>query len=182
MRDAMQDFIAVEGHGARARLAAHPVTRGAYRDYLEATDQPLPESLGHGEPLSAPITCVSQVDALEYLRWLGSRDGQPYRLPAMGELHELAAEALADGISRELWPHVHGQRPEVRGGLKEIFLCEWTGETEEIAQPGGRPPRRLASIFYPPWLREGSNATHAQAHLLATEGYSFVTFRAAVGL
>ena len=69
--------------------------------------------------------------------------------------------------------------PEVIGGLKPVFLCEWTAETETVEQPAGRPAHVLGSIFYPPWLREGSTGMHAQAHLLATEGYSFVTFRVA---
>ena len=63
------------------------------------------------------------------------------------------------------------------GGLKPVWLCEWTQETEVIEQAGDHAPRVLGSIFYPPWLREGNAPGHAQAHLAADEGYSFVTFR-----
>ena len=40
------------------------------------------------------------------------------------------------------------------GGLKPVWLCEWTQETEVIGQAGDHAPVGLGSIFYPPWLRE----------------------------
>ena len=52
------------------------------------------------------------------------------------------------------------------------------GITRDFGEGEART-RVLGSVFYPPWLREGPNATHAQAYLLASEGYSFITFRAA---
>jgi len=175
----MDNFIRLTLHGRRTVLAAHPVSRECFKQYLRETDQPTPLFLTRPEPSSNPVTYVSQVDALAYCRWLGAHEGRTYRLPSMSELQEALGEAANEGISPDFWPHTYGQLPELRGGLKPVYLCEWTLETETIEQPSGRPPRILGSIFYPPWLREGSNATHAEAHLLATEGYSFVTFRVA---
>jgi hypothetical protein len=175
----MQDTITLAEHGFRAVLAAHPVTRESYKQFLRDTGQPTPPALTRPEPASNPVTYVSQVDALAYCRWFSGRGGHAYRLPTMGELQEVAGESTDEGISPDFWPHTHGRLIELRGGLKPVYLCEWTLETETIEQPSGRPPRVLGSIFYPPWLREGPNATHAEAHLLATEGYSFVTFRVA---
>jgi len=159
-------------------IAAHPVSWEEYRDYLRAVGQP-PASPVHFERHSAPVTDVAQADAVAYCRWLGQREGKALRLPTVAELMELASEAEEDGISMEVWPHEHGHRPELRGGMNEMFLCEWTAETEEVPMPAGQPPRILGSIFYPPWLRHGGHTSNSQAHLLATEGYSFVTFRVA---
>lgn len=176
---AMQEAITLDEHGFHVVLTAHPVTRQDYKRYLKETGQVIPLRLTGIESPSNPITCVSQVDATAYCRWLCSRQGRACRLPTMGELQELAGESVEDGLGPDFWPHTHGQLPELRGGLKPVYLCEWTIETEIIEQPGGRLPRVLGSLFYPPWLREGPNSAHAEAHLLATEGYSFVTFRLA---
>ncbi len=176
----MPDTITLDEHGLHARVAAYPVAVQAYKTYLQAAGLPTPRPLTHPDSLAAPVTYVSQVDALAYLRWLGGQEGQPYRLPTMNELLELYAEDAADGINPEIWPHTHDRRPELRGGLKAHYLCEWTSEVETVAQPANLARARvLGSVFYPPWLREGQNASHAQAYLLATEGYSFITFRAA---
>jgi hypothetical protein len=172
-------WVTLDEHGIHARVAAHPVTREAYREYQRATGQPIPPTLSRVDHPHAPVTDVTQVDAAGYCRWLGQHEGCEYRLPTTAELMELATEAAEDGISAEVWPHQHGHRPELRGGLKEMYLCEWTCETEEISMPGGKPPRVLGSIFYPPWLRPGGHSSHAEAHLVATEGFSFVTFRVA---
>ncbi len=173
------ELLTIDKGGLHALLAHAPVTRAAFKEFLRDTGQKLPPSLAEPGAASAPVTRISQHDALAYCRWAGSREGRTYRLPAMAELEQLYSEDAADGVSLEIWGHTAGHTPEVRGGLKEVFLCEWTTETEEMPQPGERPPRILGSIFYPPWLRHGNNAAHAQAYLAATEGYSFVTFRLA---
>lgn len=179
----MQDTITLDTHGLHAQIAAHPVTAQAYRTYLRVTGRPLPSPLARAENALAPVTYVAHVDAVAYLKWLGAQDGLGYRLPSMEELLELSLEITLKGISGEVWPHSHEQRPELRGGLKAHYLCEWTGETDRINQLDDPSRERiLGSVFYPPWLREGANASHAQAYFLATEGYSFITFRAARGL
>lgn len=175
----MEDTITLNEPGLHGVIAAHPVNRENYKRYLREAGQPVPPVLARPEPPTNPITYVSQVDALVYCRWLSTQQGHAYRLPTMAELQELARETADEGISPDFWPHTHGQLSELRGGLKPVFLCEWTLETETLELPGGRPARVLGSIFYPPWLREGPNATHAQACILASEGYSFVTFRVA---
>jgi hypothetical protein len=176
----MQEMIPLTARGTQGvMLAAHAVTRQEYKAYLRTSGQPVPPPLAKPEASSEPVAYVSQVDAVAYCRWLGTQEGRTYRLPVMAELEELASEAVLDGSSPEIWPHHHGNRPELRGGMKEMYLCEWTGETESVPGAAGRPDRILRSIFYPPWLRHGANAIHAQAHLSATEGYSFVTFRVA---
>ena len=172
-------WMKLDERGVHAVLATHPVTRGEYKEYLRASDHAIPPSLARIAPPSVPVTDVSRVDAVAYCEWLGRRESRSYRLPTIAELLELAAEAEEDGISDEVWPHQRGHRPEVRGGMKEMFLCEWTYEVEETPAQPGQPPRILGSIFYPPWLRHGSHSYHAQAHLAATEGFSFVTFRLA---
>jgi hypothetical protein len=177
----MHETIEVRGQGAQASLGTHPVTRVAYRAYLRATGQSISPPRGGVETPSDPITYVSQVDANAFCAWLSKQEGRVYRLPSMSELSELASEAAAEGIDPEIWPHHHEARPELRGGLKPTYLCEWTLETEAVPQPGGLT-RVLGSVFYPPWLREGPNASHLQACLLASEGYSFVTFRLASDL
>ena len=174
----MDEFIHLSIQGEHIELAAHPVTRYAYRTYLTACHMPIPPFMSHGDGPASPVTYVSQTGAVAYCDWLSAREGRRYRLPTMHELVELAAGAVHEVPGAEIWPHLHGNRPELRGGLKEVFLCEWTNETEMLTQfDAARAPRLLATVFYPPWLREGSNASHVQAELLATEGYSFITFR-----
>ena len=173
----MDDTITLQGEGYHSVLATHPVTRESYKQFLHDTKRAVPHALAQPEPGSRPVTYVSQVDALAYCQWQGKRDGRAYRLPAVCELQELADELGQQGATSDLWAHEHGERPEVIGGLKPVWLCEWTQETEVIEQAGDRAPRALGSIFYPPWLREGNTPGHAQAHLAADQGYSFVTFR-----
>ena len=175
----MDDTIALDEHGFHSVLATRPVSRENYRRFLKETGQPTPRVLTLPAPPADPITYVSQVDATAYCRWLGARQTGVCRLPTMAELEELNRELAEQEQGAEMWPHTHGNLPEVRGGLKPVYLCEWTIEQEAVEQPAGGPARILGSIFYPPWLREGSNAMHAQALLLATEGFSFVTFRTA---
>jgi hypothetical protein len=173
----MDDTITLQGEGYHSVLATHPVTRESYKQFLHDTKRAVPHALAQPDPGSRPVTYVSQVDALAYCHWQGKRDGRAYRLPAVCELQELADELGQQGATSDLWAHEHGERPEVIGGLKPVWLCEWTQETEVIEQAGDRAPRALGSIFYPPWLREGNTPGHAQAHLAADQGYSFVTFR-----
>jgi Sulfatase-modifying factor enzyme 1 len=175
----LDDTITLDEHGFRSALAARPVTRESYLRYLHEAGQPIPHVLTRSAPATDPITYVSQVDATAYCRWLSARQARDCRLPSMPELEELNRELAEHDQGPDAWPHTHGTMPEVMGGLKPVFLCEWTAETETMAQPAGRPARVLGSIFYPPWLRAGGNTVHAQAHLLATDGYSFVTFRVA---
>lgn len=176
----MTEMIALHSRGVNATLAAHPVSREEFKAYLHAIGRPIPAPLNQAGDPHAPVTYVSQVDASEYCRWLSAKEGRHLRLPRMAELHELADEITQEGINLEVWPHHHQSRPEFRGGMKPTFLCEWTQETDEIPSATGAAARRtLGSVFYPPWVRQGSNAIHAQAYLAATEGYSFVTFRLA---
>jgi hypothetical protein len=177
----MRELIEVRGPGVAVALAEHPITRSEYRTYLRASGQAVAPAGSRPESPSDPITYVSQTDAIAFCRWLGSQEGRAYRLPTITELAELARDVTEEGVSPEVWPHHHEQRPELRGGLKPIYLCEWTLETETVPQPGGSA-RVLGSVFYPPWLRAGPNASHLQACLLASEGYSFVTFRLAADL
>jgi hypothetical protein len=177
----MREMIEVRGAGVAVALAKQPVTKAEYRAYLRAAGHATPPPLAPDEKLSEPATFVSQIDAIAYCTWLSAQEGRAYRLPRMAELTELASDSAAEGVSPEIWPHYHEQRPELRGGLKPFYLCEWTQETESIAQPNGGA-RVLGSVFYPPWLREGPNASHLQACLLAGEGYSFVSFRLASDL
>ena len=175
----VRDMITLSSQAVHARVASHAVSRQEYKVYLRASGTPIPPALARPEAGAEPATYVSQVEAIGYCRWLSGQEGQAYRLPAMAELEELAGESVQDGSSPEIWPHHHGNRPDLRGGMKEMYLCEWTSETERVPVGGGQPDRILGSIFYPPWLRHGNNATHAQAHLAASEGHSFVTFRVA---
>jgi hypothetical protein len=180
----MLEMIALRGHGAASplvSLAAQPVCRAEFAAYLHATGRPLPAGFTPGGDSRAPVTHVSQVDAAEYCRWLSAAQGPAYRLPRIAELHELADEITQEGISAELWPHFHQPHPAFRGGMKPTYLCEWTQETDEIPQAGGAAPRVLGSVFYPPWVRQSDHTAHAQAHLAANAGYSFVTFRLACG-
>ncbi len=170
------DTIIVRSAGTHAVFSAQPVTRESYKRFLADTGRPVPRALTQPGSPTRPVTYVSQLDALAYCRWLGQRDGRPYRLPTIDELQALAEESAQHGVNSDIWAHEHGDRPEVVGGLKPIWLCEWTQETEVIERPGSAP-RTLGSIFYPPWLREGNMPGHAQAHVAADEGYSFITFR-----
>lgn len=174
----MQEMITLSAHATTTRLAAHPVTCGDFKRFLRETGHPIAPQVARQSTPSAPATYVSQVDALAYCAWLGPREGQVYRLPSMDELQSLAADSVAEGIDTGIWSQSQGPAAELPGGLKRVYLCEWTLESERVERPDGAV-RVLGSIFYPPWLREGPNAAHAQAHLLVTEGYSFVTFRVA---
>jgi formylglycine-generating enzyme required for sulfatase activity len=153
----------LDEHGVHAVLATHPVTRGEYKEYLRVSGLAIPPSLARIAPPSVPVTDVSRVDAVAYCEWLGRRESRPYRLPTIAELLELAAEAEEDGISDEVWPHQRGHRPEVRGGMKEMFLCEWTWKWR-------RRLRTLASRQHPGRIfirRLRHSHCIAQAHLRA---------------
>lgn len=175
----MVETLTLKARGQAVTMAAHPVTRQEYLFYLAAVGQCAPVALARSDNPLAPVTHVSQVDAIGYCRWLGAKCGLHCRLPTMAELHELADEITQEGISPEVWPHYHQPHPEFRGGMRPIYLCEWTLETEAIPQYGGdaRSSRALGSVFYPPWVRESGHSARAQAFISATEGYSFVTFR-----
>ena len=173
----MQEMISLNGPGVRAMTAIHPISRVAYIAYLRTTGQPIPPSLARPEGPGKPATCVSQVEADEYCRWLGKQEGQPYRLPSMAELLQLYGTAATEGTSGDIWPADAAPSTVPQGLAHNTYYCEWTCETQEIPQYGRDSVRVLGSVFYPPWLREGSNMLHAQAHMLATEGYSFITFR-----
>jgi len=175
----MREMIELSTQALRVLVATHAVTGSEYRLWLRCIGRPAPASMPGAETPAAPVTNVSQVDATACCEWLGAREGRAYRLPKMAELLELASEDAAEGVDPEIWPHHHGNRPEVRGGMKPMYFCEWTLETEEQTSYGSGQVRVLGSIFYPPWLREGNNSTQVQAHLLATAGYSFITFRVA---
>jgi formylglycine-generating enzyme required for sulfatase activity len=177
----MREMIEVRGPGVAAELAEHPVTKAEFRSYVRAVGRRNPPPLAPGERSSDPVTYVSRDDAVAFCQWLSTKEGRTYRLPRIAELSELAGDAASEGVSLEIWPHTYERRPELRGGLKPDYLCEWTQETETVPLPGGRV-RVLGSVFYPPWLRHGANASHQQACLLASEGYSFVTFRVASDL
>ncbi len=173
------ETITLDIRNQHIAMAVRPVTRQEFKAYLAAAGKPVPKPLTRGESPSAPVTYVSQADAIDYCGWLAAKEGRRYRLPTMAELHELAAGVTQDGIDLEVWPHTYEQRPELRGGMKPTYLCEWTQETDEVPQYGtGMRARALGSVFYPPWVRPG-NGINAQAFLSASEGYSFVTFRVA---
>lgn len=174
------DTISLDLRGQRVILAAHPITRRQFRVYLAAVGKPIPASLVKGEGAAASVTYVSQVAAAEYCRWLSAMEGPHYRLPTMAELHELANEITEQRTGIEVWPRMCQPHPELRDGIKPTYLCEWTWETGALPQLGSFALAHvLGSVFYRPWARSGGNACRVQAHLSASEGYSFVTFRVA---
>ena len=177
----MRQMIEVGGPGIAAALAEQPVTKAEYRSFIRATRKSALPPLTPGERLCDPVTCVSQDDAAAYCAWAAGQGGRAYRLPKIAELTALAGDAAAEGISSEVWPHYYQQRPELSGGMQPTYLCEWTLERDCLQQAGSWT-RVLGSVFFPPWLRHGPNASHLQACLLASDGYSFVTFRLAVDL
>lgn len=173
------EFVEVRAPGVQARLSLHPITLEAYCAFLKETGRPLPPGLRRGRSGTDPVVDVSQVDAAAYCQWLGGREGRRYRLPGTAELQTLMEEAESKDIDAGVWPQGGASMPELRGGLRPHYLCEWTRETVETPQVGDRPKRALATIFYPPWLRQGGNTAHVHASVSASEGYSFVTFRVA---
>lgn len=183
----MTGFVAVTLEYRSVHLAARPVTLPEFRAFLQDAGRALPHGVKHA-PANAPggaepVIGVTQLDAAAYCEWAGRRIARPCRLPGTDELDALMPHTVvshAHGVVPDagFWPHERGHLPELRGGLKPVFLCEWTRETEEA--PSDRDPDRvMAGIFYPPWLREGNNPLHVHARLLASESYSFVTFRLA---
>lgn len=173
----MSEFILIELSGRHVHLAIHPVTVGDYKLFLRETGRTASRALKQMHSSSAPVIDVSQVDAVAYCAWLGSRTGRDLRLPKMEELQDLMSGD--DDLDAGLWPHQKGNVTELRGGLRPVYLCEWSSDTSEGPHYGDRPGRVLADIFYPPWLREGSNVGHVHASLSAAEEYAFVTFRVA---
>lgn len=188
MRD---DFIAVKVDlHQTVRVAAQPVTFAEFSAFLQAAGRPLPKGVrraSSGQPGGAPsggsqpVIGVAQPDAAAYCEWAGKRIGKACRLPSIDELDSLMPHTMvthAHGVVPDagFWPHEQGQLAEVRGGLKPLFLCEWTRDVLE-AVSRAHPERVMALIFYPPWMREGDNMLHVHAALLASESYSFVTFR-----
>ena len=175
----MSELDSVKLSGGQVHVALHPVTVGEYKLFLRETGRTTPHALKQIHSSSAPVIDVSQVDAVAYCVWLGSQTGRTLRLPRMAELHDLMSGEDGDELEAGMWPHQGGHLTELRGGLKPVYLCEWTSDVVEGAHYGDRPPRILADIFYPPWLREGSNVGHVHASLSVQEGYAFVTFRVA---
>jgi hypothetical protein len=174
----MTDMLKVQGSGLHSLVAAHLVTRRAYLDFLGAAGKPVPRPLTHsGLPASA-VTWASQVDATEFCSWLGKREGGTYRLPSMAELGAFHALTGQEGLEVGMWPAA-AERQALDCVSHDTCFCEWTCETEELPVYGTDQVRVLGSIFYPPWMREGNNVAHVQAHMLATEGYSWISFRVA---
>lgn len=182
----MSDYIPVTIEQRTVFLTARPVSLCEFRAFLHESGRPTPSGvkrvLANISGGSKPVIGVTQLDAAAYCAWAGRRLGRPCRLPGTNELalmpHAAVSHAHEVVPDAGFWPHEQGRLPELRGGLKPVFLCEWTRETEEIPTSRGAS-RVLAGIFYPPWLREGANPLHVHARLLATESFSFVTFRVA---
>ena len=174
----MDDTITLDEHGFRSVLAARPVTRESYRRYLHDTGQPLPHMLTQPAPPTAPITDVSQAEATAYCRWLSARRGGIAVCRPWPSWRSLNGELAEQDLGPEAWPHTQGHLQEVIGGLKPVFLCEWTAGDRDGRAAGGPtgtyPGQHLLSA-----LAAGGQHRRTQAHLLATEGYSFVTFRVA---
>ncbi len=171
----MTELITVDSGAMHARLGSRPVSKDEYLTYLRATGKPAPHPLARGGRGGDAVTYVSQVDASEYLKWLGEREGARYRLPSTAELLALAEPHGPAGSSMDMWPHSHAEQPE-QGA---VYLCEWTRETETLDPYGPGEPRVLGSVFYPPWLRQGNNPKQVQGMMLSSQGFSFVGFRAA---
>jgi formylglycine-generating enzyme required for sulfatase activity len=170
--------VKVEGAGFRTLLAPYPVRQAEFEAFARAVGLVWRHGREASERPNAPVTRVSRTNAIAYCEWRTAREGVAFRLPAMAELNALVIALGAAEADPEMWSEENRHTAGLVGGLKAHYLCEWTRETEEIERRG-EPPRVLGSIFYPPWMREGQNHTHAQAHLLASDGYSFVTFRLA---
>jgi hypothetical protein len=174
----MADMIVVKGRDVQAQVCAELVTRRSFLAYLTVTGEPVPAQLARLNGRAGPATWVSQISAAQYCQWLGRQQGQPFRLPKVSELVEFYSAAAMEGVTENLWP-AYAERLPADCVARDACVCEWTQETQEVSMIGFDQGRTLGSIFYPPWLREGANATHIQAHMLATEGYSFVSFRVA---
>ena len=171
-------MVAVEGQDIHALVAPALVSRRSYVTYLHASGREVPPQLARLGAGPGSVTWVSQVDAAAYCSWLGAREGQPYRLPGIGELVEFYSDAASEGVTPGIW-QADAERNPPDCVAHDSCFSEWTRETLEEPVYGTGIVRVLGSIFYPPWLREGANASHIQAHMLASEGYSFISFRIA---
>ncbi len=181
----MNEFVEIEVDYRTVHLAAHPVTLPDFVQFLHDAGRPVPPGVQRGpanpQGGGQAVIGVSQIDAAAYCEWIGKRIGHACRLPSTEELDALMPEKTVTQRDAEVpdagfWPHEEGRIPEMRSGLRPVFLCEWTREVEEAGSERD-PERLMARVFYPPWLREGSNPLHAHAALLASESFSFVTFR-----
>jgi hypothetical protein len=174
----MTEMIRVQGAGFRSLVAAQLVSRRSFVAYLQAAGKATPPPLTRsGSPASA-ITWASQVDAAAFCAWLGKQEGGQYRLPSMAELGAFHALAGQENLDAGSWP-AEVERRALDCVSHNTCFCEWSCETEELPVYGTSEVRVLGSIFYPPWLREVNNVAHVQAHMLATEGYSWISFRVA---
>ena len=152
-------WVELAHRGTPTLVATHPVTRGEYKDYFRDAGRPIPPALARIAPPAAPVTDVSQVDAKAYCEWLAHREGGEFRLPSVGELMELAQEAEAEGITTEVWPHQHGNRFEVRGGLATCICANGHREVEEgPATPHDRACS-AASSTRPGYVRKATRLT-----------------------
>ncbi len=185
MSDGSGGFIEVTAGYHTVHVSARPVTWTEFQAFLEESGRDVPpgvkRSPGNAPGAPEPVVGVTQVDAAAYCEWVCRRSGRACRLPSTDELdalmpHTTVLHQHGEVPDAGFWPHEKGSLPELRGGLKPLFLCEWTREIEEETA-NREPDRVLARIFYPPWLREGNNPLHAHAALLASQSYSFVTFR-----
>ena len=174
----LPEMISVKGPGFSGLVAPHLVAASAFKLYLASLDHPASKQLMRCATQRGPICWVPQLEAVQYCLWLGRQHSRPYRLPSMAELIEFFSESAAQGISPDLWPADAARRTADLAGHEANF-CEWTRETDVLPGVDGADARVMGSIFYPPWLRSGNNAAHLQAHMQASEGYSFVGFRVA---
>jgi formylglycine-generating enzyme required for sulfatase activity len=171
-------MVQVRGANFRTLVAAQLVARKSYISFLQAAGRGVPPPLARTAPGVTAVTWASQTDAMDYCRWLGKQEGHAYRLPSTAELVAFYAGAEAEGVSPGIWP-ADAERQAPDCVAHDACFCEWTCESEEAPIYGTNRVRVMGSIFYPPWLREGANASHVEAHMLATEGYSFISFRVA---
>ncbi len=181
----MSEFIAVNVEYRKVQISSHPVTLPEFQAFLRDAGRPMPPGVKHAPANVSggvePVIGVTQFDATAYCTWACRQTSRACRLPSTDELDALMPHTLvnhAHGVVPDagFWAHEKGQLPELRGGLKPVFLCEWTRDIEEDTADLA-PNRIMAHIFYPPWLREGDNPLHVHAALLAGQSYSFVTFR-----
>lgn len=185
MNEGAASFIEITASYRTVHVSARPVTWDEFLAFLADTRREVPRgakrSPGNAPGAPEPAIGVTQVDAAAYCDWVCRRTGRTCQLPSTDELDALMPHTMVGHQHGQVpdagfWPHEKGSLPELRGGLKPVFLCEWTREIEE-GTADRDPDRAMARIFYPPWLREGNNPLHVHAALLARESYSFVTFR-----
>ena len=157
--------------GGRLALGRYEVTVGEYRSFASTTGGGSVDCLGDswhdpGFPQTDrhPVTCVSWVDAQEYVSWLSRTAGVEYRLPTEREW-ESAAAGSQRGCDRER-TGIDGTCPVGTYGTNAAGLSDMVGSHPADQSQSAAVAQTVDGLERARYLREWTRHSPAEAHWL----------------